>query len=73
MESLTPNLVSVITCDQGDVDATLDCNIKADLCLLLLSYVRTFDVNMLIGNNEDIVRGVLTQHGADAERKLRLL
>lgn len=59
MDSLAPNLVIVVTCKQGGVDAMLNRNIEAYLCLLLLQLERTFNVNDLLDNNKDIACGVL--------------
>ena len=60
MDSLAPNSVCVVTCEQGDVEVTLNCKMEADLCLLLLPLARTFDVNELLSNNKEILRRVLT-------------
>ena len=69
MDSLAPNLVIIVTYKQGDVDVTLDCKIKASLCLLSPMSARTFDVNKLFGNNKDTVRRVLAQYDTDIEYK----
>ena len=69
MDSRTPNLVIIVTCKQGDMDATLDHKIEADLCLLLFPLAQTFGVNYLLDNQEGIVGRALTQHGVDVEHK----
>ena len=69
MDSLAPNSISIVMCDQGNVDTTLDRKIEADLCLLLLPLAHTFGVNEIIDNNKDMVCGALAQHNADVKRK----
>ena len=48
MDTLAPNSVSIVMCDQVDVNTMLNHKIKADLCLIVFLSERTFFVNELL-------------------------
>jgi hypothetical protein len=62
IDSLSPSHISVLTCDYGDVNLTLDRKLEADLRLLSSPRLNTYDSSQLLEEDESEVLQSLIDH-----------
>lgn len=51
IDSLSPNTISVLTANEGDIGITLDRKIDADFCLVSAPYISLLDMDQLLQND----------------------
>ena len=62
IDSLFPSHISVLTCDNGDVNLTLDRKLEADLRLLSSPLLYDYDSNKLLEQDENEIVQSLVDH-----------